>query len=158
MWTPDYTNGKLVFESGYTIPNWTVRQVDIGFAAILLSVPTGDNPGTWRLDVPVPRSERSRTITIPLQVGFHAGTTGTHTATLAAGMYDNVAALLALADPTVADTNGLQTLTWTPYPGATTVVFDAHVMPLAVTDARHGRGLFADLTIVVPAPATLAVP
>lgn len=156
-WEPDYTAGKLVFvdNDDYTLPNYAVRFTDSGPFELHVATLSGDDVEVISGTVGYPRVERKRTARMALQMLFGTSPDGTPWPTVAEGMVKNWADLTALSDLTVTDVQGLQTVEYTPYVGATTYTFEAHVMPPIVGEVTNGLGMTFGLILEVPDPSTL---
>ena len=142
-------------DNNYTIPNYAVRFTGSGPFELHVGELSGDDVQVISGTVAYPRVERKRTARMALQMLFGADSTGAAHPSLAEGLVTNWAEVRDLSDLTVTDTQGLQSITYTPYIGATPVTFDAHVMPPIVGEVRDGIGMTFGLVIEVPDPSTL---
>lgn len=156
-WEPEFSAGKLEFNDngGYTIPNYAVRFTASGPFELHVASLSGDDVEVISGTVAYPRIERKRVARMSLQMLFGADPAGSPHPSIPEGMVTNWATVRALSDLTVSDTQGLQSITYTPYIGATPVTFDAHVLPPIVGEVREGVGMTFGLVIEVPDPSTL---
>jgi hypothetical protein len=156
-WYPDYTTGKLVFNDmdDYTIPNYAVRFNGSGPFELHVATLEGDDVTVVNGTVAYPRVERKRVAKITCQMLFGAQPDGTPHNSAQEGLVLNWAEFTALSDPTVSDTQGVQSVTYTPYPGATPVTFAAHVLPPVVGDVQNGIGMNFGFEMQVPDPSNL---
>lgn len=158
-WVPDLDNGKLEFldapTATFTIPNYMIRWE--GDADTELDVATfeGDDYPTLTSVVSLPMIEGAREPTLHCEMTFWSNAAGTLHTNANKGWHLNHATLSAIANITTTDTNGLQTLRWTPYSGATPITFEAHVMPPTLDNAAPGRGCAVSWPIIVPDPSGL---
>lgn len=161
-WGVDYSTGKLVFSGGYTLPNYAVRQVDIGFLALevkALDIADAEH-STGFTGVPA-APEKSRTASLPLLVSFKCNPAGTPFADAGGntanqiGWASNWSGLNALADASFTG-DGTQTVTYTPYTGATPVALTLKVNPPTLTGGQRDGGVEATLDVVIYNVAVLA--
>ncbi|MFZ4431620.1 MAG: hypothetical protein ACOYOQ_00335 [Microthrixaceae bacterium] len=147
---PTYPTGKLVFGSGYTLPNPAVRHIEQGFFELLVASYKGDNAETVRAFVPMARREKNRTANIPLAMNFWWDSTGAKFTDPMEGWITNWNELQAQAAATVSGTTGLQTLTFTPYTGADPLIIQAQVAPPTLGEAAQGKGVMCGLVVEIP--------
>lgn len=159
IWAPDPADGQVQFLDApggtYTIPNYAVRFVGTGDTELGVAELTGDDLDVVNGVVAHPKVERTRRSRLQLQMTFWQNAAGTAWDDPNEGWHENWVALKALADDTVTDTNGLQTVRWIPYTGATPIDFEAHVLPPVQGDVTQGKGLELGLVIEIPDPSPL---
>jgi hypothetical protein len=156
-WPVDYDTGKLTFVDvgGYVLPNHAVKFIDAGAFELEIPAFVGEDVEVVAGVVPYPRVEKGRTSRLALAMNFLANPDGTGHTSAAAGWRLNWAGLCALAAPTLSS-EGLQTVEYVPYVGASTYTFEAHVLPPVLGgDTAAGLGMTVGLVIEVPDPSTL---
>jgi hypothetical protein len=153
LWTPDPSGGEVEFAGGYTIPNYGVRFHDQGSFALEVMALTGADSEHSRGFLPHEQTERFRTCTLTVQLSFDNTADGTPIADNREGWAANWADLEALSDATMTG-DGTQTITYTPWTGATPVTFAAHVMPPTLVSGT-GDGVFAKLDVILLDPDEL---
>lgn len=156
-WEPDYSVGKLVFvdNDDYTIPNYCVRFTEGAAFELHVATLEGDDVTVVNGTIAYPRVERKRVAKITCQMLFGTDAEGTPYDSLQEGMVLNWAAITALSDLSVTQTQGLQTVEYEPYVGADPITFDAHVLPPVVGSVKMGVGMAFGLQIEVPDPTDL---
>ena len=156
-WPVDYNTGKLTFVdvSSYVLPNPAFKFIDSGPFELEVPVFLGEDVEVVDGMVAYPRVEKGRTARITLAMNFEANSAGTPFSNLAAGWRTNWAALCALAAPSLTG-DGLQTVQYVPYAGASTYTFEAHVLPPVLGgEYEYGLGFTVGLVIEVPDHTTL---
>jgi hypothetical protein len=156
-WEPDYSAGKLEFidNSNYTIPNRAVRFTGSGPFELHIASLSGEDVEVVSGTIGYPRIERKRIARMSCQMLFGVDPSGTAYGSLPEGMTLNWSEITALSDLTVSDVQGLQTLEYTPYIGATPIQFEAHVLPPVVGEVVNGVGMTFGIVIEVPDPTVL---
>lgn len=147
-WTPDYTHGKLVIGS-YTIPNHAVMFVEDGPLGMWFANMVGDDVETVTSTITYPRVEKATRVPVPLIVSMRANASGTPATNRVQQLLENVAALTAAVNPE----GGEQSVTYTPWIGATqvsvTIQFEAPIL----ANALPGIGARVVLPMVLEAGA-----
>jgi hypothetical protein len=156
-WSPDFSAGKLVFvdNSNYTIPNYAVRFTEKAAFELHVATLEGSDVDTINSRVAYPRRERNRTARIACQMLFGVDKDGSAYNDLQRGMTVNWSELTALSDQSWSTTNGLQTVHYTPWIGASVYQFEAHVIPPVVGSVQMGVGMAFGLILEVPNPAAV---
>jgi hypothetical protein len=156
-WEPEFGAGKLEFldNANYTIPNYAVRFTGAGPFELMVATLSGEDVEVVSGTIGYPRVERKRVARIACQMLFGVTPAGAAHASVAEGMVTNWSELNALSDLTVTNVQGLQTVEYTPYIGATSVQVEAHVLPPVVGEVSNGIGMTFGLVLEVPDPSLL---
>lgn len=150
-WPVTFAAGKLVFNdhSNYTIPNKAVAVIEWGFTQLWTPTVVSQNRETTDAEIPYPSVQKGKTAMIPLIITGEWSVAGTPYANSVQGLMTNVGALNSLVSSTLSG-NGMQTVTFTAYTGATPIVADIQVMPTDLgTGAKQG-GTKAVLELRLP--------
>lgn len=153
-WEPDLSGGSVEFGNGYVIPNYGVRFYDAGSFALEVMTLTGADSEYSTGFLPHEQVERSRTCPLSLQLSFDIDADGTPITDNREGWATNWSDLEELSDATMTG-DGTQTITYTPWSGATPVVFTAHVMPPVLKSGDQDDGVYAQLDVVLLDPDEL---
>jgi hypothetical protein len=156
-WEPDDTAGKLEFldNASYTIPNRAVRFTGSGPFELHIATLSGEDVEVVSGTIGYPRVERKRVARVACQMLFGVTPAGAAHGSVPEGMTLNWAEITALSDLTVTDVQGLQTIQYTPYVGATPIQFEAHVLPPVLGEVVNGVGMTFGIVIEVPDPSVL---
>lgn len=143
----NYAAGKLVFQDGYVIPNPAVMfgmeaTVDLWDREL-----TGSDVETISGTVLYKRAEKAKTADIPIVVSQRASSAGAAMSDPARCLKENWALLSSIADRTVS--SGTQSVTYTPWIGATPVVLTALVLPPARGSMILGAGCRGVITMIL---------
>lgn len=161
LWTPDPLNGKLEFldAAGFTIPNYMIRWSGMGDRRMLEGTYDGEDREVVDGIVAYPRIERVRKVNLECQMNFWSNAAGTLFDSRVKGERVNWVTLNGLAADTLTESDGLQSLRWTPYDGATAVTFNARVEPpVKGSVGADGHGRAVGIVLNIPDPVTQGLP
>jgi hypothetical protein len=156
-WTPDTSAGELVFTNNdnYTIPNYCVRFAEGGPFELHVAQLEGDGIDVIAGRIAYPKREPIRKARVACQMLFGVDEQGTPHAGLQEGMTRNWSAVTRLADLGRTNTDGLQQVDYTPYPGGPVYSFQARVLPPVVGSVELGVGMAFGLILDVPNPTAV---
>lgn len=146
-----YESGKLVFDdfSDYTLPNQAVMVVDWGFTQLWTPTIVHENRESTEAEVPYPGVQKGKTAIVPLIITGDWSSAGVPFSNHTEGLMTNVAEINAMAASTLTG-DGTQSVTFTPYPGATPVVGDVQLMPVDLGTSAKIGGSKAALELRLP--------
>ena len=147
----DYGPGKLVFANGYTWPNPCLRFDENATTDLWVREFVGEDREVIDGTVPMGRSEKARTAHLGGELTWRASSTGTAASTLAARQQQwktNLAELATVAAASLTG-DGVQTVTYTPWVGATPKSVDMVVSPPILGDVIGGVGYRVGLVVVL---------
>ena len=115
------SGGTLTAENGYEIPNPAVTPMDVGFTGLWLPEPVGENREVADGFVAMPSVLKQQSVDIPLLVVGEVDSDGDAQTPGLAGLWVNVSELqdVWLAPSLIGD--GMQTVTFVPFPGGPTL-------------------------------------
>ena len=156
-WTPDLTGEKLEFLDApggtFTIPNYMLDWENWGAAELQMSREfEGSDRDTVIAVAAHRRVERKRTARIQCKMSWWYDAAGVAFDSAVEGWTENLSTINALADLSVSDPQGLQTVRWTPYGGATPITFEATVQRPIPGQKFRNVGMYVGLVIEVPDP------
>lgn len=154
-WPVSYAGGKLEFSipggGTLTLPNQAMVVTEYGFTQLWSSFNlVHENRDTASSTVAYPGVYKGSKASIPLLITGDWNPSGTPYTNWVKGLALNVGILNKIAGVTASASNGLQTVTFTPYPSATPLTKSVQVYPLQLgTNAKQG-GTTAVLDLVLP--------
>lgn len=151
--TVNNTAGVFVFANGYTFPNPAVRIGSDGPLGLWFRDLVGDDVEVADGTVLYERVVKAKRADIPLEVSQHADSSGTAASNPVRQLLENLAELATIADLT--ESTGAQTVTYTPWTGATPVDLSAVVLPPLEGSVIRGVGVRAAVTLIVEDGAVL---
>ena len=150
-WPVTYAAGKLRFNAhyNYTIPNQAVAVIEWGFTQLWTPTVVSQNRETTDAEIPYPSVQKGKTAMIPLIITGEWSVAGSPFANSVQGLMTNVGQLNSLVSSTLTG-DGRQSVTFTPYTGATPINGYVQVMPVDLgTGAKQG-GTKAVLELRLP--------